>query len=356
MLKSSKKGRFLECIIVGQGLAGSLLAWEYIQKNVPILVVDSSHKNAASKIAAGIMNPITGKRIVKTWQAETLLPKARTRYQELEQFFEKAFFSDKAMIRLFKDEEEKKVHCKRIEDTSYQPYLGKPIKKEELDSSIRGNLGGFEIKGAGQLNIPLLIESIREELRGSESLAEEAFCHQDLKLEDDHIEWKGIRAKKIIFCEGYQGEKNPWFDWLPFAPAKGEIATFEATKTLPIEIINKGKWILPLKDRHTFRIGATYEWNDLSTEPTDAGRTLLENSTNEMLSGMKGLKCIEHTAGIRPCTKDTYPFIGMHPEHPKVGIFNGFGSKGSLTIPYFAQAFAQEQITPEADIRRYWQK
>ena len=79
----------------------------------------------------------------------------------------------------------------------------------------------------------------------------------------------------------------------------------------------------------------------------------------QLIAQNKPVKLVRHEAGVRPCTKDTMPYIGLHPQYPRLGIFNGFGSKGSLMIPYYAKQFSAilqgKQIDiAEADIRRYW--
>ena len=72
------------------------------------------------------------------------------------------------------------------------------------------------------------------------------------------------------------------------------------------------------------------------------------------------VELVDHRAGVRPATRDRMPFVGLHPQQSHVGIFNGFGSKGSLMIPWHARQLAnylanQQSLSEQADIRRYWQ-
>jgi len=67
---------------------------------------------------------------------------------------------------------------------------------------------------------------------------------------------------------------------------------------------------------------------------------------------------IDHLVGIRPANTERRPFVGLHPQHPQIGICNGMGSKGCSLAPYFAdQLIAHiEQGIPiekEADIKRF---
>ena len=71
-------------IIVGQGIAGSLIAHFLLQHNKKILVIDKFNPNSASNIAAGVVNPITGRRMVKSWLIDDVLPFAKSTYRLLE--------------------------------------------------------------------------------------------------------------------------------------------------------------------------------------------------------------------------------------------------------------------------------
>lgn len=63
-------------ILVGQGIAGTALAWHLIQAGKRVLVVNDSTRPSASLVAAGIYNPLTGRKLVKTWMADTIFPYA----------------------------------------------------------------------------------------------------------------------------------------------------------------------------------------------------------------------------------------------------------------------------------------
>lgn len=113
-------------LIVGQGLAGSLLAWHLIGAGQRVLVIDNNNPCAASRVAAGLINPVTGKRLVMEKNAVTYLEAARACYQRLGEQFGEIFLHDKPMFRLFDGNELKQVWRKRREDASYQPLLATP--------------------------------------------------------------------------------------------------------------------------------------------------------------------------------------------------------------------------------------
>ena len=66
---------------------------------------------------------------------------------------------------------------------------------------------------------------------------------------------------------------------------------------------------------------------------------------------------INHEANIRPCTLDKQAFIGHHPQHPQFAIFNGFGAKGSLQIPWYSKHFVDALLNntlPLSNIQRHY--
>jgi glycine/D-amino acid oxidase-like deaminating enzyme len=104
-----------------------------------------------------------------------------------------------------------------------------------------------------------------------------------------------------------------------------------------------------------YKVGATYHWFNLNEETTEEARKEL----TEKLEKLTRLpyKITKQVAGIRPATMDRKPFIGQHPKHENMYIFNGFGAKGVSLVPYFAAHFADVllqkiDLDVEVDIKR----
>ena len=167
------------------------------------------------------------------------------------------------------------------------------------------------------------------------------------------VAYGGLLAGKIVFCTGVS-LSDP-FDFLPIKPVKGEI--LEVQGQLGFEtIVNRGVFIVPHGDDN-YRIGSTYNWKEINTE-------LTEKAENELMTKLSALitndvQIIGGRAGIRPTTPDRHPMIGIHPEKPEVGVFNGFGTKGVSLTPYYANHFYRslekgENLDPEVNIDRYF--
>lgn len=153
-------------------------------------------------------------------------------------------------------------------------------------------------------------------------------------------------------------QANPWFNWLPLTPAKGETLILECpTLNLPRAIYHHRKWLLPYGN-HTFRLGATFDSNDATSEPTTAGARALLDAARSFIAPQHALTVKQHYAGLRPSTKDIRPFIGDHPTEAGLHIFNGLGSKGASLAPelirqFLAHLLGGQPLDPEIDIARF---
>ncbi len=348
--------RSYDTLIIGQGLAGSLLAWQLIKLGQRVMVINRADPYCASRMAAGLINPVTGKRLVLPALIDRFLPQALSLYRELEANFSERFYHPIPMTRLFRSADEISAWEKRIKDPNYQPYL-KTDTTVDLPAGIHAPLGGFQQLQTGYLDTLALLNKLDDYFIQHDACLRRTVDYRDIRIESDAVYVQELSAQRLIFCEGYRAINNPWFEWLPFKPAKGEILTVTIARPEIKEIINAGRWLLPVGNG-LYRFGATYEWQALDEHATDTARQSLLQSLHELLDANNDAEVIRHQAGVRPCTKDTMPFIGLHPQLPRLGIFNGFGSKGSLMIPYYAKLFGahlqdSKAEFSEADIRRY---
>jgi glycine/D-amino acid oxidase-like deaminating enzyme len=326
----------IDFLIIGQGLAGSLLAWELMQRACKVLIIDNGQENA-SQVAAGLINPITGMRFVKSADVDTLLPAALTYYAGLADFFQQDFYHEKPMLRIFRSQEELKFCKKRLFQAGYERYLGDMTGPGNLINNLQTPFGFLEQKQTGYLLTRPLLSCLKNFFISQDCYRRVEFDYQDMQL-GPLLRWQDITAKQVIFCEGYQASKNPWFSRLPLQPVKGEILTLQHTSDLPDKILNYGNWLIPLNS-HNIRIGASFDHDKLNTGITIQARDALLKSLKVIAPAVQTI-LTDQQAGIRPCTQDRQPFIGKHPHYPQIAIFNGFGAKGSLQIPWYGQHFA----------------
>ncbi len=345
----------VDIIIIGQGIAGSLLTCFLHQQGLKVLLIDNGKQHNATRVASGIANPVTGRRMVKTWLADELLPFAEKTYRSLEDLWQISMYKPLQIIRLFDSVKMQNDWAVRTAESAYASYLQNQSLINPDKNLIQNEFGAFEISGGSKLDTVVFLNSCRSYLVSEKLLMHEQFNFSDLKEQDGSISYKGISAKRIIFCEGYDALQNPYFKFLPFQPAKGECLIIEIEQLLPYEMISSEAFVAHMTG-HLYYVGSTHEWNFTDDQPSEFGKT-------ELLANLHAfLKCpyriVSHQAAIRPTVKDRRPFLGFHPEHSAIGIFNGLGTKGISLAPYFAKNLTDYIIsgTPllnEADIARF---
>ena len=343
-------------IVVGQGIAGTVLAQTLLNQNKSVLIIDDNTLSNSSRIAAGLYNPIVFKRLVKSWMIDDLLPVMNKFYTDAEQLLDARFYFERRIVKPFAEEQERTLWQKKAND-DVGKYLSKNIQDDFLNDIIYNPLGVSEVLSGGNLNIEVFLNLFREYFKKNNLLCEEKFNYSELIVNENNITYKSVSADKIIFCEGYKTIDNPYFSWLPFKLTKGEVITVKIPNAIIAEefVINKGVFILPLGNE-IYKVGATYEWNDLSEQPTEKGKEELINKLKKVIK--LPFEIINHQAGIRPTVLDRRPLLGFHPAHKSLAVFNGLGTKGVMLAPYFAKHFADylnNKITlnREVDIKRF---
>ena len=63
----------VDYLIIGQGICGTMLSWFLHKEGKTFLIIDDNNENASSKIAAGIINPVTGRRYAYTWMIDEVM-------------------------------------------------------------------------------------------------------------------------------------------------------------------------------------------------------------------------------------------------------------------------------------------
>ncbi len=343
----------IDVLIVGQGLAGSLLAWELLRRQFKVMLIDPGGENA-SKVAAGLINPVTGQRLVKSIGLDDLLPAALLCYQELAAEFKQNFFIPLPMLRILKNPREQQFAQQRLNQIEYQNFLSSAAT---IDFPVNQTYGILQQQQTGYLKTRLLLEKLRGFLLAHAAYRQVNLDYADIKLRP-HLQWQDLQPRHVVFCEGYRALQNPWFGGLPFQAAKGEILTCQTPAPCPKQILNFGYWLIPHAARQ-FRVGATFEPGVTDTQPTAEAKQHLLKGLAEICPGLKPVAVLEHRAGIRPATLDKQPFIGPHPQHGNLHIFNGFGAKGSLAIPWHARQWVsvlmgQAGLPPASHVQRYY--
>jgi glycine/D-amino acid oxidase-like deaminating enzyme len=344
----------VDCLIIGQGISGTLLSWFLHKEGKTFLVIDNNKVDSSSKVAAGIINPITGRRYVTTWMIDEVMPFAIDTYRSLESYLQYSFVYEKSIIDFFPSPQMLNAFVDRIAEND--TYLHSYPNQNQFNQYFNYDFGCGEIRPSYTIHLPLLLELWKQKLKEWNAIKEEEFLLADLQTSDDHASYHDITAGKVIFCDGVDAATNPWFRLLPFAPNKGEAMIIEAEELYNGHIFKRGLMLAPLPTPGLFWVGSNYQWEFADDKPSEH---FYKQTSNLLQNWIKvPFKIVDHKAAIRPATVERRPFVGFHPHFPVIGILNGMGTKGTSLAPFFAHQLTQHlvydlPIADEANVHRF---
>jgi glycine/D-amino acid oxidase-like deaminating enzyme len=345
-------------IIVGQGLAGSILAYELGRRGARLLLLDAERENSASRVAAGIINPITGRNLVKTWLADEAIPSAIAFYEELAAVLGREVWRAQPINWIIEEAKAWNDFQALSAKENTAKYVAEVSDNLLYSQYLHDAQGAAVFNYSGRVDLPALVAGFRAYFSQNQTYIKEVFDYDSLIVHDkENISYKSYQAKGIIFCQGaVDGSENPFFLYLPFAPAKGEVLQVEI-KDNPLNkqlLKHKSLMLAPLGDSK-YWLGASYLRDFAHDLPTEEEKATLLSQFSTFWRG--DFAVVEHLSAIRPTVKDRKPFLGSHKQHENVHIFNGLGAKGTYLAPYFAPIMADylllgTVLPKEVDIRR----
>ncbi|MFN8305080.1 MAG: FAD-dependent oxidoreductase [Saprospiraceae bacterium] len=340
-------------LVVGQGIAGTTMAWALRQRGAQVHLIDADAPTSSSSVAAGIINPVTGKRYVKSWGVETFWPAARQFYGELEQYLGVRFWHETPILRLLTTHLESNDWAARCALADYADWLGERPDAGAWSPYLHPRFQFGLIQKSARVDFSALLPAFRQKWQQEGRFSIGRFEYSRTG------EWLR-NYDQIVYCEGWRAMHNPYFPGLAWQVVKGEafIIRFpeaSATADMPSDMVKKEALIAPLGNG-LYWAGGTYNWTFDDELPTAGERAILRGRLADMLAAP--YEIVAHRAAVRPSTKDRRPFLGLSLLDPRVALFNGLGTKGALLAPYWAQHLADHLLNgaaldPEVDIRRF---
>lgn len=343
-----------DILIVGQGLAGTTLAFELIERGCSVKIVDDTHATASSLVGIAVINPVTGRRYAKSWNIDELLPHAIEFYSGIRKQLNNQYLSAATVYQTLSDSRIEEIWMLRAEDPDFHNYLDKEI----FTFSMPGfqTLRCAQIKNAFHLQISDLIHDSAKWFTEQGILLSELFESEELHISSDIIQYKQHTYNHIVFCEGHRIIQNPLFSWLEILPMKGEFLICRIPGPGLTQHLKTGISIIPLPEPELYWCGATYDRYNQNPAPTETARNDIMKQIEAIVSAPFTIE--SHGVGIRATTRDRRPYIGTHPDYDRVHLVAGLGTKGASLAPYCATLLAdalvnQEEIPSEVDILRH---
>lgn len=346
----------LDYIIVGLGLAGVAFT-ETLETQGKTFMVISDTSQTSSVVAAGLYNPVILKRFTLAWNADKQMPLVHPFYASLETKLGVKLDSRLRVLRRFASVEEQNNWFLATDKKGLKQFLSTEIKANNKPA-INAPFGYGEVLHTGRIDTASLLKSYTDYLIEKGQFLNETFDYDVLEVQPGCISYKSIKAKKIVFCEGYGLKLNPFFNYLPLNGTKGELLSIKAKDLKETNIIKSSVFIIPIGN-DLYRVGATYKWQDKTNLPTEEAKLELLEKLETFLLCDYSLE--DHVAGVRPTVTDRRPLVGQHPKLENVYVLNGLGSRGVMIAPYAARQLLDliennKPLDLEMDIARFAKK
>ncbi len=340
-------------LIVGQGIAGTMLSALLGQRGRSFVVIDDGDAHSSSMLAAGLVHPLTGRRFVTSWMYDALLPEALRLYRHLEELLQICIVSEIQVWRSLAGLPDPKAFLQQMAADERASYLlsAEAALPDTAGLSLTGSW--CCIRGV-RVDMPTLIRHHRHHLMETGRLQVAKFDHTRLKISGQQVCYDDYTASMAIFCEGHQMRYNPYFstDWL--LPSLGEILHLRSADLRLAGAVKRQFFLLPMHEQR-FWFGAVNSWQAGLPYTTRSGFDRLLKAAQDSLSSP--FEVVQHLGAVRPAVRDRRPLIGRHATWPQLAVFNGLGTKGASLAPYWAERLVQHiedgaPLSPEVDIAR----
>lgn len=326
--------REVEILILGQGFAGTALGFLCKKRKVSFCILADSSVDSASKSAVGLVNPVTGRRMAKTWNCDILMPLTLQFYKEAFQLIfpdensNDSFFASFPIFKALHSSEEINQLEARSAWPEFHSYLSMTKDSEvKWPAIFTGTQAWCQIDQGGRLKTESYLDVSKSWFRGNEEMIEENFEIGKLGFQDGWWQYENLKSRYVVSCLGIA---CPWVG-KELIPVKGQALEISGLPHFGNRVLKTDKFFIP-NGKGNHLCGSTYEKQFHSEDPDEQGK-------NEILDGLienlrSQVKIERHWAGIRPTTHSRKPIIKKISE----GLYslNGLGTKGVSISPWAA--------------------
>ena len=332
-------------LIIGQGIAGTLLSYELINQGKKVLVIDKFNPTKSSLVAGAVLNPMSGKHWAPSPRAAVFIPKAIQTYRSIEEILNTSILTE-TRLNVFHESNEKRIQFEQ-QRKAFPSFFEEHVDLKNI--FFKNDFGCGVINGLYQIHAEILLKQWRLYLESRNAFIEGEFEFGEIEFLPEEIRYRNISTSKIIFCIGAEAVSSPYFQCLPFTKNRGE-ALIVSIPDLPEDAIYHKHLRLIPKGNGLFWCGSNYIWNFENLKPDEIWKANAIKELKQWLQLPFSVK--DHIVAQRPTTEGQVPIVGMHPQINNVAIFNGLGTRGFSSGPYWAYELAKQLLDPEYQIQK----
>ncbi len=321
-----------DVLIIGQGIAGSCLAYFLLQQGIDVQIIASPTKPNASKIAGGLMQRVSGQYLALPKLVQDHFDEAVSFYESLNLDFNCSIIKPHITHRIL-DDSQVKIWEKKRQLENYAGLLGQHLQPITIENTTTHH--GIDMYDTYSVNTSLLLTTLEDYFCQKTILHYDCVAETDLKLANDCVQIKDFEANYVIFCLGSSLTEWSLFNEFPIINSKGNIISIELDHP-ENRILQYDKWLIPITN-NCYKFGSTYTI-DPCIIPTQSGYQDLISSLH--FFGYQSFRPISIDSGHRCTFSDYKPSMGFLYNNPRIGIFSGFSSKGFITAPSLAKQWS----------------
>ena len=291
----------VDFIVVGGGLAGSILAWTLRRNGRSVVLFDAPRGPVCSRAAAGLYHPLTGRRLTVPRHLPDLLRAGDRFFESIEAATGTPCIHRLAIRRSFTGHTMAETWMERRANAL---AAGLDLRDflPESDEHTSSPYGGYELRGCGWVDPDALLQTVTETLDREGRYFNQIISRADLESRPDGIICGQIRARAVVFAEGHVARNNPLWNHLPLKPNHGEILEIHIDGDIR-PCIHLGELFLIPRGDQRWLAGATHDWTIDHGLPTSSGRREIETKLRAYLRCP--FQVTGHRAGVRPASGDT---------------------------------------------------
>lgn len=343
-----------EVLVIGGGISGLALAHALETAGIDFMLAQAPVRNHASVIAAGLINPVTGRRYSEQKHLSMFMEAANACYDWYAAMCGQTFSRPIPIVRIHRSADAVAMWQQIRYDSSTLTSTLADSDWPELP--IDRTFGGVQIKGGMIIDTGKLYDAGMGWLANHQKLYHHYIQYSDIKIFDTHFQTPAGDFRHLIQADGMDAAESPWWKEIPFRRNRGEILMVRIPD-MKEDLVSIRDCILVPQGDNLFWVGAYNTWDQLPPVPTEAGKAFLENDLKEMLTAPYEL--VNHICGVRPTVRDRTPVSGTHPQHRHLHLLNGMGTKGYSMAPWHAQnlvahIFHGATLPKTTDVQRFY--
>ena len=323
-------GMHVDVIIIGQGIAGTLLADRLCQSGQSVAIIDQGLYASATAIAAGLMEPMSGRKLAKAWEAETVFPEAIAHYQALEKRLGLSLIQTLPVSRYFSEEQALLWPTKQKQ---FMAFEWTPLAVSEA-----APYGGVTMAGA-VVKTTRLLAAMRSRFRRRGMLHVAAVSEPETLLRRTNP--YGLSGNHVVCAAGVGIAEMACWQHLRLQYSSGDVLCLRHRSVPAMDgvVHDRKRWMVPYASGQV-RIGASYRPFDPALMVTLADAGALQDYAKARL-GVLDLGTSQAVySGGRCLGIDGRFWMGPHPTVAGLWALTGLGSKGVMFAPHLTAKLA----------------